>query len=201
MVEKEKMILMTSQRPKQQKRKLTKEGYSQKKEPLKTKLLTRKVFLSILLGSATLFGALTGTLSLLPRVSVTALPPIEKSNPFSAPFIISNDGIFPLHSVTYRMDITDVKSIDGGRVIINDLTKTDESKYFIINILTSGEKATTGLPLFPFQFQSPIAYAEIRFVVIYRPDYLFWKQEKYFRFGLTKDSNNSWTWLPRAMSE
>jgi hypothetical protein len=145
-----------------------------------------------------IFAIMAGAMSFLPKISVTPSELLDPSNPFSAPFIISNEGVLPFHSVSYRVHIREVQSEDGAKVIIykKGITISD----FLISNISPGEKATTGVP-FPFKFQTRIKSADITFVVIYRPDWLPWHGEQRFRFGLAKKSNNSWTWLPRAMSE
>lgn len=185
---------MTSPRKKQQKHKLNIEI-----QPLSQKVIgyVQKGWKTTLyiLG---IFAIIAGVMSFLPKISVTPAEPLDPSNPFSAPFIISNEGVLALHSVSYRVHIREVQSEDGGKVIIykKGITVSD----FLISYFSPGEKATTGVP-FPFKFQTPIKSADITFVVIYRPDSLPWHGEQRFRFGLAKKSNNSWIWLPRAMSE
>lgn len=185
---------MTSPRKKQQKHKshTKKQSLSQKAIGHIQKSWKRILYI---LG---IFAIMSGAMAFLPKISVTPSEPLDPSNPFSAPFIISNEGVLPFHSVSYRVHIREVQSEDGAKVIVykKGITVSD----FLISNINPGEKASTGIP-FPFAFQTPIKSADITFVVIYRPDWLPWHGEQRFRFGLAKKSNNSWTWLPRAMSE
>jgi len=185
---------MTSKKNKQQKHKS-----NIKKPSLLQKAIMRiqKAWKTILyiLG---IFAVMSGAMSFLPKISVIPSEPLDAPNPFSAPFIIYNEGILPIHSVSYRIHIREVASEDGAKVIV--YRKGITVSAFLISIITPGEKATTGIP-FPFKFQTPIKSGDITFVVIYRPDWLPWHQEQRYRFSLAKKSNGSWAWLPRAMSE
>lgn len=141
--------------------------------------------------------ALSGALSFLPKISVTSSGPLDSLNPFSAPFIISNDGILPIYSVNIHIYPRNVRDASGAEVILKQGIKSSNPP---IPIMAPGEKVTLGLP-FPFIFQAPLISADIEYVVIYRPDWIFWHQCKQFRFGLTKNSSGSYIWLPRGMSE
>jgi hypothetical protein len=138
---------------------------------------------------------------LKPRISVTPSRLMESNNPFSAPFIIKNEGHLPIHSVTFRIASLLMQPIEGGKVIIPNNTYAYK-EYFLIPILESGESVTTGLPDYysVFILKTKISYVDIDFVVIYRPDYWPLTVEKHFRFGLSKNPD-SWMWLPRSMSK
>ncbi len=137
--------------------------------------------------------------TLCPKISVTPSPLLESSNPFSAPFIVKNEGNLSLYSVSYRLSSFKMRSIGNAKVNIPN--GVDYSEKPLINILNSGEPTTISLPdLSFFKFQEQIANIDVVFVIMYRPAFWPLKTEKHFRFGLSKHPK-SWTWLPRSMSE
>ena len=140
---------------------------------------------------------LTGLFSLLPKVSVSAAQLLDPQAPFSAPFIISNDGYLSIHDITFRCVVKYVEHKDGGRVIVSPHGITSGQ---VIATIDPGEKSTVACP-FPFFSQSPIIGADVEFVLKYRPDFVFWHREKRSRFGLAKDKDGQFHWFPRSTSE
>lgn len=168
-------------------------------EPVHTPSLARRIVTKTWKGivSVGVLVTLTGLLSLLPKVSVSAARLLDPQAPFSAPFVISNDGYLPVHDITFRCVVRYVEHADRGRVIVSPHGITSGQ---VIAVIDPTEKSTVACP-FPFFSQSPIIGADIEFVLKYRPDWLFWHREKRFRFGLAKDKDNQFHWFPRSTSE
>lgn len=69
-------------------------------------------------------------LTLFPRLSVSNSSAIDPNDPFSTPFLISNDGYVPLFSVEFSLAIREVKNKVGGGIFGNSkyglrMTKPD----------------------------------------------------------------------------
>jgi len=134
--------------------------------------------------------------SFSPKIFVEASYPMETKNLFTTPFVISNDGVLPVHSVSYHIIIRRAVNEIGGTVIANKGKGMQPTEY-LVPILQAGEKATTGIPS-PF---GNIVSGDIDFVVSYRPSFIPWTQEKIFRFGSSKESDGKLVWRHRASSE
>jgi len=147
---------------------------------------------------AGILATIGGVLSLLPKVVVYAGAPLDPSQPFTTPFTISNEGYLPIHDVTFRCRIRRAQAEDGAAIIAYE--KGISPTGFAVPLITPGEKSTVACP-FPFEFNAPFAGADFDFVVVFRPDWLLWHQEKSFRFGTTKTKEGQLIWLPRAVSE
>lgn len=131
--------------------------------------------------------------SFSPKISVEASYPMESKNLFTTPFVISNDGILPIHSVSHTVIVRNAVNEIGGTVIIPKGYKPID----LMPVLQPGEKSTTGIPN-PF---GNIVSGDIDFVVTYRPSFIPWRQTKIFRFGGSKESDSKLIWRHRASSE
>jgi len=188
---------MSRRKNKRRKHKPNKKIPSKQQRIKQPKIIKWNKILAFLLGSATLFGALTGALALLPKVSVTTSGPLESSKPFSAPFIISNDSILPIHTITYHISPRNILNYYGGGVYFkNTIIKPGD---FLVNSLGSGERFTIYIP-FPIKV-IPMKSVDMEIIIVYRPDFIPWKQEKHFRFYLAQTLDGRWFWFPKAMSE
>jgi hypothetical protein len=141
---------------------------------------------------------ISGVLSLFPNISVAPATPLDPTNLFSTPFTISNDGYLPIYGVTFRCRIRRVHSEGGGEVITSG--KGIYPLRDPLTVMRSGEKSTVACP-FPVTFDSPIVGADFDFVVAFRPIWIPWHRERFFRFGTAKNKEGQLIWLPRAVAE
>jgi hypothetical protein len=65
--------------------------------------------LEIILGIATIGGFLLALLTLFPRLTVSNNSAIDLDDPFSTPFVASNDGYLPLYSVNFYVAVREVR--------------------------------------------------------------------------------------------
>lgn len=180
---------------KRNRNKSTTQSTLQKPKKIRHFLLGWKFLVAI----AGFLATVSGILSLLPRPSVTASDFLVVNEPFSAPFVITNEGYLPIHDVTFRCAIRHYKGANGGNIEVYKGGGITPSG-FVLSEMPPGEKATVGCP-FPFKGWEPVISADFDFVVVYRPDFLPWKQEKRFRFGTVKGGDGLLRWYPRSMSE
>lgn len=132
-----------------------------------------------------------------PQVAFSSL--LDPSDPFSAPFTITNTGtISSMNNVTFRCVIRKVQDESGGGVVVAPAGITPTG----LNIpeIGPGETSTNGCP-FPFELSAPVVAADLEIIVKYRPDWIPWEREKSFRFGVVKNKDGQMTWMPRATSE
>jgi hypothetical protein len=146
-------------------------------------------------------------LSFSPRLSVSASDPRVPTNPFSAEFTISNDGPLAIHDVDVAYALGRLR-LDWGPIIENTpLNPSDPSFAAIIKqgrpmtvLLNPTEKLTTTFQL-PGSKQLPLSEVDIAIWISFRPDWLFWRQEKRFRFTSKRSFDRTWHWQSQAVSD
>ena len=159
-----------------------------------------RIGLKILSGLVAVLGfvltALTAFYSFSPNISITSLAPFEPSDPFSGPFSISNNGYLAIHDVEA---LCGLKSVEfTNRSFISEISvATDQDKAFKIS---PGESITARCRV-PETIRVPKAVqvksADISLWLTFRPSFLFWRKERWFRFVLEKSSDGIWHWLPQ----
>lgn len=132
------------------------------------------------------------------KISVTSSESLNPSNPFATPFIIRNDSLLSLKSVTIKCGLRDVKC--QGAYFDNCYSQT---RLPPIPCLKTNEPTTF---LVPFPLRGfPVLSADIDIIVSYKPLWFpLWlplKRQKVFRFSTCKSSNGTLHWIPRATSE
>lgn len=165
-----------------------------KRKPEKPKAPSQwsaSVILGLVVGSLGLVG-LIGLIALRPQISVTPQPPLENHQPFSVPFLISNNGLLALHvskvhcyedeiqvnGLTMNANAENLKEWDNA-----ELERADGET--IICSLVSG-----AIP----------SKADITIVVDFDASLMLWAApRRYFRFVGTATEN--WQWLKQPPSE
>jgi len=163
----------------------------------------RKSFLSVLSSLWTLFFVVLSTLAaaatlyaLSPSISVSNLPPMNESDPFTTPFTINNSGWLTAYDVHAECYVKDVKA------------EHDESfsNFHTVDTNTAdvGElaaKETASLPCaFNRMFKTaPVVSADIAITVSYRPAFYPYRVQKPFRFVTAQDSHGNLRWLPQPV--
>ena len=121
-------------------------------------------------------GALVPVLSLYPRFSVNAQALSDLSDPFSAPFVITNDGLLPLYDIGYAIHVK--KLIDANERTFSHPGRSYVPEFFITadrypkwKMLSGGDTAT----IIPhhinspdLQFSFPLRQGELEVLVNYR---------------------------------
>jgi hypothetical protein len=165
---------------------------------------------------ATAIGALSGILSLLPQLSISAQAPVVASEALSSPFVITNVGLLPVRDVTsacvlnhvlgllrIRGANTDSEVLDTPSVVegIISMRRTLPD----IGTLARNESATVPCnanpgfdgPQFPIH---AVWEAEIIVAVLYRPpllpDWPIFQRATTAGFRLLRQRDQSFRWLP-----
>lgn len=149
----------------------------------------------ILFALTTIFATLFGLwLVLGPRVSVSAAYPLNPSDPFSAPFIMTNRGNLSIYNVGFTCNQTGaVYPNPKWNVGDNKTTYTDLSP-----VIQPGESRTIPCGM-RGTLSLPIVGADINIQVSFRPSYWPRKLTTRFRFLMWIDSNKHLRWLPQPI--
>ena len=150
---------------------------------------------------AIVFGVVQGLAAFAPRLSVYQSSALDVSNPFSNPFIISNDGMLDIHSIEYSCISNFIET--ESHIILKDVSA--ENWIPGRQILSPSEKDSFSCPLKNAMKQSlglrvlPIKTADITLEISFRPSWAVWKQTKSFRFIAARTSDNQLQWLPKSL--
>lgn len=142
----------------------------------------------------TSLGIVTGYLSLVPKISVSQNYPLNPSDLFSTPFIVSNDGPMAINRVQVSCEIG--PSETAG---ISNLSLTQPALQNL-GTMEPGERGTypCGLP------QSLIAGMEVPdvvFVIKFRPNFVPWHLTRKFRFVRLRAMNGDMFWFPETLGD
>jgi hypothetical protein len=154
-------------------------------------------FGSILANVAVALGIVTGYLALVPKVSVVQTLPLNPIDPFSTPFIVSNEGPFGINGIEI---VCHLKYVESEHAHFNDFNVW---AYGLNQQLDPGQRDSADC-IFSDVFGLPhgdiVTTADITMKARFRPDFLPWKQNRYFRFVAQKGSDGHLYWFPKAMS-
>ena len=150
---------------------------------------------------ALIFGVVQGVASFVPRLSVYNASALNPSDPFSTPFILSNDGMLDIYSIEYSCAGNFIETESHN--IVSDVEATHWTPGR--QILSPAEKdsfpcglkgAVEALGVFPMV---SIKTADITLNISFRPRFIVWKQTKSFRFITARTSDNQLQWLPKSL--
>lgn len=131
-------------------------------------------------------------------MSVTVTESLHPDSPFTAPFVVSNDGYFNLNDVTCHCIVR--KVIVSG---MHDLDLSDnrvETANAPIPVLKPNEKTTVNCPSM-LALDTPLMRADMDVVLTYRGSFIPFRMSKPFRFTTEMASDKRLRWFPRSGSE
>jgi hypothetical protein len=125
---------------------------------------------------------------------------VNPLDPFSVPFVLSNDGNVSIHAVNYSCIFNFMKSERG---LTFDGVEIGDERYIRARLYPS-EKDTFRC-LFAGNFAPPRVYlpirrADITIKILYRPSFRFSQQSKYFRFVAQRSIDNQLYWFPQSLA-
>ena len=140
--------------------------------------------------------ALLSLLSLIPRPTVSPMSVLNQQDPFSAPFIISNEGWVPLKDVRVESQILEMEDSNHNR--FTDVSMRGYTPPAAR--IEPGEKHS--VPLAPVSIQGVrIVRADVQLIVRYRSAWVpIFEKTNTFRFVLSVTGGGAYHWLPRAKS-
>jgi hypothetical protein len=150
-------------------------------------------------------GIIAGVLALLPRASISSSEPLNESDPFSAPFVVANDGVFdlndvkftciPIKVVTSTMNDSNLAVIIDGGSIRNDPTAGIRATNLDVGILRSDSRTTAACAYSSAIHSGAIKEASIRIILSFRQAWLPYRRSIAGDFILTKDNSGHFHWL------
>lgn len=150
------------------------------------------------------FGIYVGYVQLSPRISVSASAALNPSDPFSTPFVISNDGYLPIRDVEFLCRLTDVNARPPGINLSFENISVQGPDQFLgdknqqTRDIAAGGHATTKCNLSPLFPVMPIENADISITVIFRPAFFRSQKAKYFRFVTARGSDGQLRWIQQS---
>jgi len=141
---------------------------------------------------ATPLGIVTGYLALVPKISISQNLPLAPADPFSAPFVVSNDGPLGINNVRIFCQAIKVRAEAQ-----NFQAESLKMQNFIppISGMEAGEKLSAPC-WFPIHTREPITEADIAFRITFRPDFVPWEAKREFRFVMTVGAEGKTYWYP-----
>lgn len=185
---------MPKKRQSKKRKAATSKKWPQKHQPKRQSILAKYLWNPIVVFSVVL-GICVSLLSLSPNISVVPGQSFNPHDPLSTPFLITNDGLLPLHSVEIFWGSNFMRN---PNLSVESLSLGYASPP--IKIIHRKEQKTFFCPPI-FKWKVPINSADIIIRVLYRPDFLFWRQEMDFRFVAARDISGTVRWLPKPMAE
>ena len=168
-----------------------------KGKPLK-KPKKQKARLFLIITTIGLFGSIAGILSVFANITVESDMPLTRGDLKSAPIIITNNSLVPIHDVTFICRARELVNEKGGKIIAYN--KGVSPPNFVVEKLGRNESTTTGLP-FTFVAEK-IVSADFDFVVTYKPFWLCpYTLKSPFRFASSQNDKGEIFLLKRATSE
>jgi hypothetical protein len=156
-----------------------------------------KILLGLITLLATILGVVTAILSLVPKISVSALEAQDPAIPFPAPFSVSNDSPLGINKVKMSCILIHISDFTGHEFVTDAAT----TNFFPdISHMEPGEQATLPCVL-PMKSMNPYVHdAEIAIVVNFRPDYVWRRQEKRFLFYTLPQKDGILRWYQQPYS-
>lgn len=137
----------------------------------------------------------------LPPASVSFSAPLNPSDPFTTPFVISNDGYLSLREVQVACTMNDLKSgSTDTNLELSNVTVSARDQYLgdksqeVRDIAPKGQ-ATTTCDLPPIAPITGISSADISIRVSYRLRLYPLRKEQSFRFLSVRGSDNRFRWI------
>jgi hypothetical protein len=139
-------------------------------------------------------GIIVAILTLLPRASVSPDELHNPSDPFSAPFIVANDGYVDLNDVTFTCSPVKVLSSRQWEIRADDGAGFSDASFNVGTLGPDG-RTTVFCNLTRFISVGPIQDAHIRIILSFRPEWLPFRRSIKRDFVLSKDASGHFHWL------
>lgn len=140
-------------------------------------------------------GFVTGYLSLVPRLSVSQDRPLDVNNPFSTPFVVSNDGPLGINDLRFSCFFFNLENTAGG-----GLTNVETNMFLGSKRMEPGERATVPCDTMPLVLPGPFVSADIAVKVSFRPDFVWRRKPRAFRFITYHASDGHLYWYPQPLN-
>ncbi len=151
---------------------------------------------------ATLVGGISGVASLLPRVSLSSEESLDVSDPFSTPFVVSNEGLLDLNDVKIFCGVERVVALDGHVEVQGpgNYGAGFPVASFAAERIEPGQKQSF-VCKFHLPKRFPVNYADIAVAVSFRPEWGIWRKEKLYGFHTVRSLDGTLHWLQHPANE
>jgi hypothetical protein len=134
---------------------------------------------------------LSGAMTFAPILTVDAGAPKDPSNPFSSPFIVSNNMIVPLFGVTIACKYHDVE-LEGGGTFDNTAAGSEET----FSMMAPHQKTTAPCPK-EINMSAPLKSGTVTIAVSYSPFLWPFKTSTIRHFKTEMAADKKTIWLPQ----
>ena len=135
--------------------------------------------------------SLSGLMTFAPVLTVDVGAPLDPNNPFSSPFIVSNDMIVPLFGVTIKCKYDEV-TFEGGGPFDNTTVGSEET----LSIMAPHQKTTAPCQR-GFNINAPLKSGITTIAVSYSPFLWPFKTSKIRQFKAEMNADKKIIWLPQ----
>jgi len=140
-------------------------------------------------------GFATAYLSLIPRISVSQNQPLDVDDPFSAPFVVSNDGPLGINGLQFSCRIYNIET-KGSKI-----SNIETSMLLGAKQMEPGERATVPCDTMPMvPPKGPLVSGDLAVVVSFRADFTWWRKSRAFRFVAQHTPDGRVYWYPQPFS-
>jgi hypothetical protein len=154
-----------------------------------------KIAVGAITVTATILGLATGYLSLVSRVGVSPATSLDLRDPFSTPFVLSNDGQVGINNIDFTCKLLSVKT---KTLVFDNLDFSSSSQ---ISAMEPGEKSSVTCAFRrAFEMSEPVVSADIVISATFRPDYVPWSVKRELRFVAARDVTDILHWFPQPYS-
>ena len=147
----------------------------------------------IITGGSTLMALIIQVIS---RISVSPAITLDPKDPFSTPFILSNDGALPVYSIQIGCWYDHIRWASGFDFSMTNGELRDESAF--LKSLGPGRRTTIEFShAFTWDKSIPIISADVTIAVHYRPMFLPWEKAATYHFQIKKTSSGELLWFEK----
>jgi hypothetical protein len=141
-------------------------------------------------------GFASAWLALLPRVTAVGMESLNPADPFTARFILRNDGALAINSVSVGCSLGNVFYIDSNSVVDDTFVLLPQIQHMEV-----GEQSTISCPWSSVDAsKAPVGKADIAISISFRSDYTWWHVSRAYRFVTVTDSQGHLHWTPQPVS-
>jgi len=145
-------------------------------------------------------GVVTGYLALVPKVTVTQTEPLNPVDPFSAQFIVSNDGPLGIEDLSVVCVISNVRYKDMQARVSNNRINGNKGTELFKQRMDVGERASFTCPFSEvFHTRAPVIDAEIVTQLTFSPKFTWHHPHREYRFNTKSDATGLLHWYPQAV--
>ena len=160
-----------------------------KQPPSTLKEVVKWISIAVLIGTL-----LSGAMTFAPILTVDAGAARDPNNPFSSPFIVSNNLIVPLFGVTIACKYHDVE-FEGGGTLDSNAASSEETFFIMAPYQKTPAPCQKG-----FDMNAPLKSGTVTIAVNYSPFLWPFKTSttRHFKAEITADKKT--LWLPNETS-